>query len=131
MHLRSQTAYRSAAALSLVAALLIVWLNAAAGLIGIEDDDPANLLYVGVLAIGFVGAIMARFRRGVVVSICRAGAIAARRSRRLADPVVAHAIAEWVLTKTSAKEASVIGVAQRTTANLVAVVLPSCRRRAQ
>ena len=43
-------------------AFLIVWLNAAAGLIGIEDDDPANLLYVGVLAIGFIGAIIARLQ---------------------------------------------------------------------
>jgi hypothetical protein len=42
-----------AAGLALTAAFLIVWLNVAAGLIGIEDDDPANLLYVGVLAIGF------------------------------------------------------------------------------
>lgn len=40
----------------------MVWLNAAAGLIGIEDDDPANLLHVGVLAIGFIGAIIARLQ---------------------------------------------------------------------
>jgi hypothetical protein len=45
-----------------LAAFLIVWLNAAAGLIGIEDDDPANLMYVGVLAIGLIGAIAARFQ---------------------------------------------------------------------
>jgi hypothetical protein len=51
----SGTAYRFAVGLALTAAFLIVWLNAAGGLIGIEDDDPANLLYVGVLAIGFVG----------------------------------------------------------------------------
>ena len=31
-------------------------------MIGIEDDDPANLLYVGVLAIGFIGAIIARLQ---------------------------------------------------------------------
>jgi len=62
MHLQSDTAYRFAAGLALAAAFLIVWLNAAAGLIGIEDDDPANLLYVGVLAIGFIGAIIARFQ---------------------------------------------------------------------
>ena len=48
--------------LALTAAFLIVWLNAAAGLIGIEDDDPANLLYVGVLAIGFIGAVIARLQ---------------------------------------------------------------------
>ena len=62
MRLQSNTAYRMAAGLALTAAFLIVWLNAAAGLIGIEDDDPANLLYVGVLAIGFIGAIVARFQ---------------------------------------------------------------------
>jgi hypothetical protein len=62
MHLRSDTAYRVAVGLTLTAAFLIVWLNAAAGLIGIEDDDPANLLYVGVLAIGFIGAIVARLQ---------------------------------------------------------------------
>ena len=62
MHVQSNTAYRIAIGLALTAAFLIVWLNAAAGLIGIEDDDPANLLYVGVLAIGFLGAIIARLR---------------------------------------------------------------------
>ena len=62
MHLQSNTAYRFAFGLALTAAFLIVWLNAAAGLIGIEDDDPANLLYVGVLAIGFIGAIIARLQ---------------------------------------------------------------------
>lgn len=62
MSLQSSTAYRFAVGLALTAAFLIVWLNAAAGLIGIEDDDPANLLYVGVLAIGFIGAIIARLQ---------------------------------------------------------------------
>ena len=62
MPLQSNTAYRLAVGLALTAAFLIIWLNAAAGLIGIEDDDPANLLYVGVLAIGSIGAIIARFQ---------------------------------------------------------------------
>ena len=62
MPLQSNTAYRLAVSLALATALVIVWLNAAAGLIGIEDDDPANLLYVGVLAIGFIGAIIARLQ---------------------------------------------------------------------
>ena len=60
--MESHSAYRFAVGLALTAAFLIVWLNAAAGLIGIEDDDPANLLYVGVLAIGFIGAIIARLQ---------------------------------------------------------------------
>jgi len=62
MHLQSDTAYRLAAGLALAAGFLIVWLNAAAGLMGIEDDDPANLLYVGVLVIGVMGVIIARFQ---------------------------------------------------------------------
>ena len=62
MRLRSNTAYRFAVGLALTTAFLIVWLNAAAGLIGIEDDDPANVLYVGVLAIGCIGAIIARLQ---------------------------------------------------------------------
>jgi len=60
--LHNNTAYRLAVGLALTAVFLIVWLNAAAGLIGIEDDDPANLLYVVVLAIAFVGAIIARLQ---------------------------------------------------------------------
>ena len=62
MHMQRDTAYGLALALALVAAFLIVFMNAAAGLLGIEDDDPANLLYVGVLAIGFFGGIIARFQ---------------------------------------------------------------------
>src|SRR5688500_3042135 len=62
MRLQSNTAYRIAVGLALTAAFLIVWLNAAAGLIGIEDDDPANLLYVAVLAVGFIGALIARLQ---------------------------------------------------------------------
>lgn len=60
--MKNDTAYRFAASVALGTAFVIVWLNAAAGLIGIEDDDPANLMYVGVLGIGFVGAIIARFQ---------------------------------------------------------------------
>lgn len=62
MRLRSDTAYLLAAGLALATAFVIVFLNAAAGMIGIEDDDPANLLYVAVLAIGCIGALAARFQ---------------------------------------------------------------------
>jgi hypothetical protein len=94
MHLPRDAAYRSAAGLALVAAFLIVWLNVAAGLIGIEDDDPANLLYAGVLAIGLVGAILARFQpRGLaralfVTALAQAGVGAiALRLPNTAGPV--------------------------------------------
>lgn len=78
MHLQSNTAYRLAAGLALTAAFLIVFLNVAAGLIGIEDDDPANLLYVAALAIGTTGAIIARLKpRGLAhASFATAAALA-------------------------------------------------------
>jgi hypothetical protein len=54
-------AYRAGAALALVTAFLLIWVNLAAGLIGLEDNG-ANLLYAGVLAILAGGALMSRFR---------------------------------------------------------------------
>ncbi|MFQ5675342.1 MAG: hypothetical protein ACE5G1_05545, partial [bacterium] len=39
-------AYRAAVGFTLAAALLIVWINLAVGIIGTEDN-PANLMYIG------------------------------------------------------------------------------------
>jgi len=50
-----------AVGVSLVAALLVLWINLAVGIIG-EPDDPANLMYVGVLAVGMVGAVVSQLR---------------------------------------------------------------------
>lgn len=57
----SHFAYRTAAGLSLVAALMLVWVNLAVGIIG-SEGEPANLMYFGVLAIGIAGAFLARFQ---------------------------------------------------------------------
>ncbi len=54
-------AYRTAVGVAVVAGLLLIWMNLAVGIIG-SEDNPANLLYVGVLAAGFIGAIIARFQ---------------------------------------------------------------------
>ncbi len=54
-------AYRAAVGVALAAAFILVWLNLAVGVIGTEDDN-ANLMYFGVLAVGIIGAIIARFR---------------------------------------------------------------------
>ncbi|MEM1127254.1 MAG: hypothetical protein AAGI71_11435 [Bacteroidota bacterium] len=54
-------AYRAGMGLALVAALLLVWVNGAVGIIGSEDSE-ANALYFGVLGIGLVGAFLARFQ---------------------------------------------------------------------
>jgi hypothetical protein len=54
-------AYRAAVGVALVAAFLLVWVNGAVGLIGSEDNE-ANLMYAGVLAVGVIGAGIARFQ---------------------------------------------------------------------
>lgn len=54
-------AYRAAVGVAVAAAFILVWMNLAVGIIGTEGN-PANLMYGGVLAIGIVGAVIARFR---------------------------------------------------------------------
>lgn len=54
-------AYRAAAALAIGAGFLLVWANLAVGILG-DEDNPANLLFFGVLALGGAGALRARFR---------------------------------------------------------------------
>jgi peptidoglycan/LPS O-acetylase OafA/YrhL len=52
-------AYRIAVGVAVLTAVLLVWINAAVGIIG---DGPVNLMYFGVLAVGLIGALVARFR---------------------------------------------------------------------
>ena len=51
-------AYMLAFGLAIVAVLLLVWMNVAVG--GILGDNPANMMYFGVLLVGLSGAIIAR-----------------------------------------------------------------------
>ena len=61
VRMTSSTAYRAAVGLALAAAFILVWMNLAVGIIGTEDN-PANLMYGGVLAVGLIGAVIARFQ---------------------------------------------------------------------
>jgi hypothetical protein len=54
-------AYRAAVCMALSATFLLVWINLAVGMIG-SEDNPANLIYGLVLAVGIIGAAMARLR---------------------------------------------------------------------
>ncbi len=54
-------AYRAAVAIALATAFVLVWANAAVGIIG-SEDNPANAMFHGVLAVGVVGALIARLR---------------------------------------------------------------------
>ena len=57
------TAYRMAATIALAASFLLVWVSISVGIIG-ADGDPANAMYFGVLGVGVLGALAARFRPG-------------------------------------------------------------------
>jgi hypothetical protein len=55
------SAYRAAVGVAVVAAFILVWMNLAVGIIG-SEDNPANLMYGGVLAVGIFGALIVRFQ---------------------------------------------------------------------
>jgi hypothetical protein len=62
-----RTAYRVATGIAVAAALVLFWMNAAVGIVG---DGPVNLMYLGVLTVGFVGAFIARFQpRGIAKAL--------------------------------------------------------------
>ena len=73
--LSRSTAYRAAVGVAAVAGFLLVWINLAVGLIG-NEDNPANLMYAGVLAIGVIGALLARFRPAGMARVLLTMAIA-------------------------------------------------------
>jgi hypothetical protein len=56
-------------------ALVLVWLNLAVGIIG-SENNPANLMYGGVLAVGVIGAVFARFRPRGMARVLLAMALA-------------------------------------------------------
>lgn len=61
MRLSRNRAYRAAFAVAVVGAFLMTWIDLAVGIIG-NEDNPLNLLFFAVLAVGIVGALLARFR---------------------------------------------------------------------
>lgn len=71
----SNIAYRTAVGVAVVATFLLIWMNIAVGVIG-NDGNPANLMYIGVLAVGIIGAIVARFRPRGMACVLFATAVA-------------------------------------------------------
>lgn len=63
MRTSSSIAYRLGVTAAVGTAFLVVWATLAVGFIG-DEDHPANLLYAGLLALGMIGAVLARFRPG-------------------------------------------------------------------
>lgn len=53
--------YRIAVGFALFSGLFLVWVNMAVGIVGSEDNS-ANLMYFGVIAVGVISALIARFK---------------------------------------------------------------------
>ena len=72
---RGDRTYRLAAATAVGTGLFLIWANLAVGLIGTEDN-AANLMYLGVLAVAGIGAMLARFRPAGMARAMFAAALA-------------------------------------------------------
>ena len=54
-------AYRVAIGFALLTGLFLIWANLAVGIIG-SENNPINLMYFGVIIVGIIGTIIARFK---------------------------------------------------------------------
>lgn len=60
---------RAAIGAAVAAAFLTIWVNGAVGMIG-SEENPYNLLFLGVIGIALIGAVLARFRpAGMVLAM--------------------------------------------------------------
>jgi hypothetical protein len=67
--------YRAAVGIGLAGAFLLVWVNGAVGIIG-SEDNAANAMYFGVIAVAFFGTLLARFRPRAMARVMFATAFA-------------------------------------------------------
>ena len=67
--------YKAAAAIAAAASLFLLWSNLAVGIIG-NEDNPANWLYIIVLAVEIIGVIISNFDSGKMARALFATAIA-------------------------------------------------------
>ncbi len=68
-------AYRAGAITAVGTAFALVWINAAVGLLG-DEGNPANTVFLIVLALATFGAVLVRFRSSAMVRVMQATAVA-------------------------------------------------------
>ncbi|HEX8655429.1 MAG TPA: hypothetical protein VF693_09430 [Allosphingosinicella sp.] len=105
-------AFRGGVAVTLAAAFLTVWVNAAVGMIG-DEDNPYNLLFLGVIVVALFGAIIARFRpagmalASLVAAVAQAGLGAAGLATDLRGGIFSTGFALlWLLAAALFREAA-------------------------
>lgn len=92
-----RAAYRLAAGAALGTGLFLIWANLAVGLIG-SENNPINLMYIGVLAVGLIGAALARLEpRGMaraLLATAAAQAVVPAIALTVWNPARAEGLAE-------------------------------------
>jgi len=68
-------AYRAATAIAVIAGFLLLWVNGAVGFLG-DENNPANLMFGGVIAIAAIGAFLVQGRPSGLARAMTAAAIA-------------------------------------------------------
>ena len=66
--------YRVAAAVAVVTGFLLVWVNIAVGFLG-DEENPANLMFFGLLGLTLIGALAVRFRASGLARLLVATAV--------------------------------------------------------
>ena len=80
MKSKARSAYRFALCAAIATPFLLLWIIGAVGLIGVEGD-PFDRIYGGVIAVGVIGALVARFRsRGMARAMVAAASAQALAS---------------------------------------------------
>ena len=60
MRKSGSAAYRLGVGLAVLVSFLLIWVNGAVGVIG-NEDNPANLMFLGIIAVAAAGSVIARF----------------------------------------------------------------------
>ena len=110
----ASVAHRAAVGIAVAAGLGLVWANIAVGMIG-DEGNPANLMYLLVLAVALIGASVARFepREASIVMFATAathvGVVIVALVAALGPQVLADAffILAWVASALLFRQASV------------------------
>jgi hypothetical protein len=65
--------YRLAGTIAVLTGFLTIWVNLAVGMIG--DDNPYNLLFLGVVLVAIAGSVLSRFRPAGMAGAMLAAAV--------------------------------------------------------
>ena len=111
-------AYRGGVAAALAGGFVTLWINGAVGIIG-DESHPANMMFSWVLAVGLIGAVIARFRAAgmawamiaTAVAQVSVGVIAFVLGLPFLGPITIFFLAFWLCSAALFRRAAEAGAA--------------------